>query len=566
MIDINYPAILSLLNDHLAPRRSESASFLIWYFENYLRMDRLDATDCVCDQSGDRGVDGIYLNLDANLIEVYQAKLFQKANRTVGDKLLREFKGTLAQFDTEQSLRALIDSSGDADVARLINRLELPKHLAELEVIGCFVCNSELDRNGLAFLKSTPSIRFIGRAELERTHVPAARTIPTTKPITFSVTGFDVAEYIVDKQHRAVIAPVKAGELVAMDGIANQAVFAYNVRGPLGGTQVNRDIGKSIGDKTKHKLFPLFHNGMTIVAQSVDYDADFVRVSNYFVVNGCQSVTALYANRHHLTDDLRILTKFIQAPPASSLAEMITRFSNNQNGVKARDFKSNNHIQIRLQNEFRSDYGNDYFFEIKRGEEAGGLEVISNEVAGQYLMALDLKTPWATHRKYQIFEDLHADIFGRPAVTAHRIVLCHVIASRIASVQANITNQLFARYALTRFFLMYIIRLILDGDGTADRLLNDPQHYIASAQGRKRLATTIDQLLSEVVTDLNAEIAQLGEDFDYRGKLRDETWCKQLAHEIAGTHKKLVDRGRLDGFADMFEQTAQQRRRRGRSG
>ncbi len=562
MVDITYPAILNLLSDHLAQRRSESASFLIWYFENYLRMDRLDATDCVCDQSGDRGVDGIYLNLDANLIEVYQVKLFQKAKGTVGDKLLREFQGTLAQFQTKATLQSLVVSTGDADVARLIRRLDLFKHIAELDVVGCFVCNSELDVNGKAFLKSAPAIRFVGRAELERTHVPAARTTPVTKPITFSVTGFDVAEYIVDREHRAVIAPVKAGELVAMDGIENQAVFAYNVRGPLGRTQVNRDIGKSIGDKSKHKLFPLFHNGMTIVAESVDYDADQVRVSNYFVVNGCQSVTALFDNRRHLTDDLRILTKFIQAPPASTLAEMVTRYSNNQNGVKARDFKSNNPIQIRLQNEFQSNYGRDYFFEIKRGEDSGRLDVISNEVAGQYLMAFDLKTPWATHRKYQIFEDLHADIFGRPAVTSHRIVLCHIIAGRIDSVQEKITNQLFARYALTRFFLMYILRLILDGDATAARLNNDPKSYVSSPQARKRLEATIDKLLSEVITDLNAEIDQLGEDFDYRGKLRDETWCKQQAHEIAATHKKLVDRGRLDGFDDVFKQTMHKRRGR----
>jgi len=389
-----------------------------------------------------------------------------------------------------------------------------------------------------------------------RTHVPAARSIPVTKPIAFSVTGYDVAEYIVDREHRAVIAPVKACELVAMDGIANQAVFAYNVRGPLGGTQVNRDIGKSIADKTKHKLFPLFHNGMTIVAESVDYDKDTIHVSNYFVVNGCQSVNALFANRRHLTDNLRILTKFIQAPPASPLAEMVTRFSNNQNGVKARDFKSNNHIQIRLQNEFQSRYKSEYFFEIKRGEQAGNIEVISNETAGQYLMAFDLKTPWATHRKYQIFEDLHADIFGRPIVTADRIVMCHVIASRICAVQSTITNQLFARYALTRFFLMYIVRLILDGDASAAQVLANPALYVDGGVTRSHFAATIDKLLSEIVTDLNAEIDQLGADFDYRGKLRDETWCKRLAHEIAATHKKLVDRERLDDFGTVFKQAA----------
>ncbi len=295
---------------------------------------------------------------------------------------------------------------------------------------------------------------------------------------------------------------------------------------------------------------------MTVVAEKVTHDEDAIDVTNYFVVNGCQSLTALYANRRHLTDDLRILTKFIQAPPASALAEMVTRFSNNQNGVKARDFKSNNHIQIRLQNEFRDNYSGDYFFEIKRGEEAGDVEVISNEVAGQYLMAFDLKIPWATHRKYQIFEDLHADIFGRPAVNGHRILLCHLIASRIDATQPAITNHLFARYALTKFFLLYVIRLILEADASADQVLSRPESYVSNKQGRMQLSTTMDKLLSEVVTDLNAEIDQLGEDFDYRGKLRDEAWCKQLAHEIAGTHKKLVDRGRLEAFGEIFKESA----------
>jgi len=556
MIDITYPSLLTLLEPHLVPKRSESAAFLIWYFENYLRLDRLEATDSVCDQSGDKGIDGIYLNADANVIEVYQGKISQKATATIGDKLLREFKGSLSQFNTVDSINNLLTSAGEADVARLIKRLDITKHLSEFEVIGYFVCNSELDENGSAFLRSEPSIRFIGKAELESSYIGAERSIPVTAPISFSVTGYDIAKYIVDKDHSAVIAPVKAAELVAMDGIANQAVFAFNVRGPLGLTQVNRDIAQSIVEPGKHKLFPLFHNGITVVAEIVTVSEDTINVENYFVVNGCQSLNALFKNKRSLTDDLRILTKFIQAPPASLLAEMITRFSNNQNGVKARDFKSNNHIQIRLQNEFSTLYGKTYFYEIKRGEDPKGLEVISNEIAGQYLMSFDLKIPWATHRKYQIFEDRHSDLFGRPSVTAHRILLCHVLSARIVAAQEKITNTLFARYSLTTFFLLYVLRLLLEGDDTAANVILTPEKYVATDENRSKLASAIDKLLSEVVTDLNAEIDQLGDNFDYRGKLRDEDWCKNLAHEIAATHKKLVDRGRLETFGNIYDAEA----------
>lgn len=557
MIDLSYPNLLTIIEPHLAPKRTESASFLIWYFENYLRLDRLDATDSVCDQCGDKGIDGIYLNSDANIIEVYQSKISQKSTAAIGDKLLREFQGSLSQFSSAEALENTVSSAGDADVARLIKRLDLAKHLSEFEVVGYFICNSELDDNGIAFLRATPSIRFIGKNELESTYVGADRNIPASAPISFSVTGYDVATYIVDTEHSAVIAPVKASELVRMDGIANQAVFAFNVRGPLGNTQVNRDISQSIADQSKHKLFPLFHNGITVVAEKVTANTDSVEVENYFVVNGCQSLNSLYKNSHNLTDELRVLTKFIQAPPASPLAEMITRFSNNQNGVKARDFKSNNQIQIRLQNEFKSIYGASFFYEIKRGEDSQGIDVISNELAGQYLMAFDLKTPWTTHRKYQVFEDKHSDLFGRPSVTAHRILLCHVIANRIEAAQSRITNTLFAKYVLTKFFMLYMLRLLFESDESAGELLTTPENFIIDEACRLKLGSAIDNLLSEVVTDLNAEIDQLGDDFDYRGKLRDETWCKKLGHEIVATHKKLVDRGRLDTFGVIYDSYVQ---------
>ena len=60
MIDVDYPALLNLFPQHVAKDRSESASFLIWYLENYYRLDSEEAVYVTCDQRGDRGVDGIF--------------------------------------------------------------------------------------------------------------------------------------------------------------------------------------------------------------------------------------------------------------------------------------------------------------------------------------------------------------------------------------------------------------------------------------------------------------------------------------------------------------------------
>ena len=110
-----------------------------------------------------------------------------------------------------------------------------------------------------------------------------------------------------DSEIKVAIAPVKASELVALEGIADQSVFAYNVRGPLGKTQVNKDIVSSVEHAELHKLFPLFHDGITVIAKELDIVPDTLAVADYYVVNGCQSLTALFENRNKLTDSLRIL-------------------------------------------------------------------------------------------------------------------------------------------------------------------------------------------------------------------------------------------------------------------
>ena len=78
-------------------------------------------------------------------------------------------------------------------------------------------------------------------------------------------------------------------------------------------------------------------------------------------------------------------------------------------------------------------------------------------------MAYDLKEPWATHRKYQVFDDKHNALFARPSVTADRIVMLHTLREEIDAVAKNdIQNSLFGKYVLTRYFLMFVIRYVLE--------------------------------------------------------------------------------------------------------
>ena len=61
-LDFSYPAILTLFEKHTGSGRTESQAFLVWFLENYFRLDEVDANDAVCDGPDDKGIDGIYVD------------------------------------------------------------------------------------------------------------------------------------------------------------------------------------------------------------------------------------------------------------------------------------------------------------------------------------------------------------------------------------------------------------------------------------------------------------------------------------------------------------------------
>ena len=95
------------------------------------------------------------------------------------------------------------------------------------------------------------------------------------------------------------------------------------------------------------------------------------------VVNGCQSLLALHANRASLTPDLNLLVKAVQLNDSTTLADTITYRSNNQNAVNIRDQRANDPIQRDLQRQVSEHYGSELFFAIRRGEQSpGDVEVL----------------------------------------------------------------------------------------------------------------------------------------------------------------------------------------------
>jgi hypothetical protein len=168
-------------------------------------------------------------------------------------------------------------------------------------------------------------------------------------------------------------------------------------------------------------------------------------------------------------------------------------------------------------------------------------------------LSFDVKEPWAAHQKYVLFDERYADIFGRPDVTADRIVLLFSISNIISDALPSLTNQLIARYGLTKYLMLYILRGILEKDDAGNKLIVAPHEFVRDANIRIKLTECIRILVNDIIVDMNGELAENASDFDYKSKLKTKEWCSNFSKNIIASYLKLVQRGRLESFQIEWE-------------
>jgi hypothetical protein len=174
------------------------------------------------------------------------------------------------------------------------------------------------------------------------------------------------------------------------------SILTYNPRSflELSKNPVNRDIETSIRNM-KSNEFALFNNGITIIADQTSISSDTAKqgtaqvvLRNPQLVNGGQTAYTLariYESCVSKKDFevfkgkevlLRVIT-FIGLTASRQearlhLIEAISRASNSQTKIEESDRRSNDPVQMRLQQEFFEKYG--LYYERKRGEFSDGLK------------------------------------------------------------------------------------------------------------------------------------------------------------------------------------------------
>ena len=230
--------------------KQQSRQLLVWFLLNHYRLGDTEAEDSVCDEVDDKGLDGVYVNDNSNEIVVLSSKL-KTGNplAQLGHGELKELAGTILQMRTPEGVQQLIDTTTNDELKALLRDRGIVDKVAKGYTIrGVLVSNGDRNGDAVNYLKLAPEIELFDGQRLVNEYVTVDEIAPVDMPIIFDLSTMKHVVDEVDGKTMVVVA-IAAQELIRLDGIKNEQLFAPNVRQWLGvKTNVNQALEKSIID------------------------------------------------------------------------------------------------------------------------------------------------------------------------------------------------------------------------------------------------------------------------------------------------------------------------------
>jgi hypothetical protein len=119
----------------------------------------------------------------------------------------------------------------------------------------------------------------------------------------------------------------------------------------------------------------------------------------------------------------------------------------------------------------------------------------------------------------------------------------------------NIKNPIIAGYKPTKFFMLYVIRKIMQDDPVGNKFFSSPKDFFTAF--RKKYKEAFHKLIQILIIEFNSYIDQNTRDtdgyIDYKNLLRNETNIKQMADSIISAYKRLLVHHKEDELKSLLK-------------
>ena len=438
--------------------------------------------DQVVTEDNDDGIDGIAIIINEELVNSKDdvEYIFQDGKKNNEVDLVFVQAKTTENFDLgdflkfKESVLRFIDEKNDYKVNSEIQRnardafkvvlKNVPKlryGLPSISVVfattGVYTAPPALEDakdKMISQLKNTGlfkniDVKFMGRDEIIKDWVASYNDIEATLHMNSNaslptIAGIDEAYLVVAKAKDYV-----ENVLANADGTIRSQLFEENVRHFLGSdNQVNEQIASTLKNCASKSRFPVLNNGVTIVSPNVRIQGTKLHISNYQIVNGCQTSYVLYENKDALSDDVMVTLKVVETTDEDVFSELV-RATNSQSKIEKSQFLSLNPVSKRIEAYFNTQEkseGRLYFERRYRqyvGKGIAALRIVSLHMAARCGCAMFIRRPDLSF-KYQkemydsfgdkIFNNSNREIiYYASALVLYRF---HILASN-GSLPAN---------------------------------------------------------------------------------------------------------------------------------
>lgn len=312
-------------------------------------------------------------------------------------------------------------------------------------------------------------IKFIDREQLTAlwvgtySGIDASLDLFSNAPLP-AIAGIDEAYLVV----------VKASDLVenlltTPDGNLRTQVFEENVRSFLGlDNAVNRSISDTLKSGASASRFPVLNNGITIVSPDVRLQGNTLHLTNFQIVNGCQTSNVLFENRN-LLGDVMVNVKVVETQNEDVFSELV-RATNSQSKVDDVQFLSLKPINKRVEQYFNTYESDSRIFFERRDRQYVGLDIptiriFSLHTAAKCVSAMYCGRPeLASRYPKAMYSELAEVIFADDAKEIVFYSACLALYRFNLLVSNNIIPQNVKRF---KWHILALVRAIVGGKDLA---------------------------------------------------------------------------------------------------
>lgn len=251
-------------------------------------------------------------------------------------------------------------------------------------------------------------------------------------------------------------------------------VFEDNIRDFLGNeNDVNSAIDATLRSGSLQR-FSVLNNGVTIVADSVRITGDSVTITNYQIVNGCQTSHVLFAGSNISGIDSLLVPIRLIATKDEDLKNEITRATNNQTSIKKEQLEALSTFQRMLEEYYKTytEPNEALYYERRTGQyrnkdvPKGQIVSIPQQIKSAAAMFLD-KPHDASGRYGTIAKNVGTHLFREN----HKPILYYVSSLALFRFESLIKQKkIEQKYRKARYHAIMLFKYVIGGKEV-------PQYY-----------------------------------------------------------------------------------------